>query len=261
MPRFCANLTWLFTELPLEARPAAASAAGFSAAEILFPYDEPPEIIAGWLREAGIPLVLINTPPGDPAAGERGLAAIPGAEERFEASITEALRYASELGARRLHVMSGLAKGPEARRTLVANLRTASARAAEEHDGLVLTVEPINDRDLPGYHLATTDAALEIIEAVGADNLRLQLDLYHAQIMEGDLTRLIERVAPLLAHVQIAGVPSRAEPDRGELAFGHLMETLDRVGYDGWVAAEYRPAGRTEDGLAWLHDLSRERTT
>lgn len=259
-PRFCANLTWLFTERPLAARPAAAAAAGFSAVEILFPYDDPPETVAGWLAGADLPLALINAPPGDPAAGESGLAAIPGAEARFAASLTEALRYASRLAPAHLHIMSGLATGPEARRTLVANLREACVRAAEALPGLVLTVEPINDRDMPGYHLARTDDALEVIAAVGADNLRLQLDLYHAQIMDGDLTRLIEHAAPMLAHVQVAGVPARNEPDRGELAFGHLMEVLDRVGYHGWVAGEYRPAGRTEDGLGWLDPAAGERS-
>lgn len=252
MPRFCANLTWLFTELPLAERPAAARAAGFGAVEILFPYAEPAPRLAGWLAEAGLPLALINAPPGDPAAGERGLAAVPGAERRFAESFARALDVAAVLKPERLHVMSGLARGPAARRTLVANLRDATAQAAEMQPGLLLTVEPINDRDMPGYHVARSAEALEVIAAVGADNLRLQLDLYHAQIMEGDLTRLIERVADRLCHVQVAGVPERDEPDRGELNFGHLMAVLDRVGYDGWVAGEYRPAGRTRDGLGWL---------
>jgi hydroxypyruvate isomerase len=252
MPRYCANLSWMFTEVAPAFRCAAAAEAEFAGVEMLFPYVDRPEIVAGWLAAACVEMVLINTPPGDASAGEMGLAAIPGAEVRFEAALDEALCYARVLGVSRLHVMSGLARGDAARRVLVANLRRACVRAAEELPGLVLTVEPINDRDMPGYHIARSDEALEVIAAVGESNLQLQLDLYHAQIMEGDLTRLIERAAPLLGHVQVAGVPERNEPDRGELAFRHLMEVLDRVGYDGWVAGEYRPAGRTEDGLGWM---------
>lgn len=251
MPRYCANLSWMFTEVAPALRCAAAAEAGFSGVEMLFPYAEPADVVAGWRAAAGVEMVLINTPPCAAQAGEQGLAAIPGAEALFDAAFDEALSYATKLGVSRLHVMSGLARGKAARRTLVGNLLRACARAADVLPGLVLTVEPINDRDMPGYHLMRSDEALEVIAAVGAANLRLQLDLYHAQIMEGDLTRLIERVAPLLGHVQVAGVPERNEPDRGELAFAHLMEVLDRVGYEGWVAGEYRPVGRTEDGLGW----------
>lgn len=252
MPRFAANLSMLFTERPFLERFAAAGAAGFAGVECLFPYDDPPDALAEAIAGAGVALALFNTPPGDWAAGERGLAAVPGAEARFEAAFARALTLARRLRAGRLHVMAGCAAGPAARATYIANLR----RAAVEAPDLMLTIEPINPRDMPGYHLARSDDAVAVIEAVAAPNLRLQFDLYHAQITEGDLTRRLQRLAPLLGHVQVAGVPDRHEPDNepdsGELAFPHLMAVLDGLGYDGWVGCEYRPRGRTEAGLGWL---------
>lgn len=255
MPRFAANLDLLFCERPLPERFAAAAAAGFEAVEILRPYDHPPEALAAALAEGELTAALINTPAGDWEAGERGFAAVPGAEARFAEGLDRALACARALGARRVHLMAGIAEGDAARRTYVENLRRACAAAPEQ----IFTLEPINSRDMPGYHLNRTDDARQVIEAVGAGNLRLQLDLYHAQIMEGDLTRRIEALAPLIGHVQIAGVPDRHEPDRGELALGHLLETLDRVGYDGFIGCEYRPAGRTEDGLGWFAPWRRRR--
>lgn len=248
MPRFAANLSWMFTEAPFLERFAAAAAAGFEAVEFLFPYEYPADAVRELLDDHGLAPALFNAPPGDWEGGERGLAALPGAEARFEASFARALDFARVIRPGGLHVMAGNATGEAARAVYVASLRWA-ARAAGD---LVLTIEPLNSRDAPGYHLATTDDAVEVIEAVGADNLKLQFDLYHAQIMEGDLTRRLERLAPVIGHVQIAGVPDRNEPDRGELAFPHLMETLDRIGYRGWVGCEYRPEARTQDGLGWF---------
>ncbi|MGF1659317.1 MAG: hydroxypyruvate isomerase family protein [Rubrimonas sp.] len=252
MPRFAANISWLFTERPLLARAAAAAEAGFSGVESLFPYDAAAEDLRAALDAAGLPLVLINAPPGDWAAGERGLAALPGAEARFEAALETALATADALGAGRIHIMAGIAEGAAARATYVANLRRACASAPER----LFAIEPINSRDMPGYHLSRTEDALRVIEAVGAPNLSLQLDLYHLQIMEGDLTRRIEALGSAIGHVQIAGVPDRAEPDRGETRLDWLMAELDRIGYAGWVGAEYRPAARTEDGLGWLAPYS-----
>jgi hydroxypyruvate isomerase len=248
MPRFAANLSLLFADQPFLDRFGAAAAAGFEAVEFLFPYDHPAEAVAERLAAHGLRLALFNLPPGDWAGGERGLAALPDAAARFAEALETGLSYAAALNPRRLHVMAGLAEGAEARAAYVENLRRACAAAPER----TFVIEPINDRDMPGYHLSRSEDALSVIEAVGAPNLRLQLDLYHAQIMEGDLTRRIERLAPHLGHVQIAGVPERHEPDRGELDADWLFATLDRVGYDGFVGCEYRPAGRTEAGLGWM---------
>lgn len=248
MPRFAANLSMMFAERPFLDRFAAAAEAGFEAVEYLFPYDHAPEEVRYRLDAHGLAQALFNAPPGDWEDGERGLAALPGAEERFADAFRLALAYAEAIGPERLHVMAGLAEGDAARAAYLGNLRWAAAAAG----GRELLIEPINSRDMPGYHLSRLDDALGVIDAVGADNLRLQLDLYHCQIMEGDLTRRIESLRGVVGHVQIAGVPDRGEPDRGELAYGWLFETLDRIGYAGWVGCEYRPAGRTEDGLGWF---------
>lgn len=248
MPRFAANLSFLFTERPFAERFAAAAAAGFEAVECLFPYALPAETTAALLRENALTLALFNAPPGDWEGGERGLAALPGAEARFAAAVATARAYAAVARPRRIHMMAGLAEGAAARRTYVANLRAACAAAPD----CAFTIEPINGRDMPGYHLRRLGDALDVIEAVGAANLSLQLDLYHRQIEEGDVTRAIAAAAPVLGHVQVAGVPDRHEPDGGELAFGRLMDALDRAGFGGFVGCEYRPAGRTEDGLGWF---------
>jgi len=248
MPRFAANLTMMFTERAFMERFAAAAAAGFQGVEYLFPYDHDPKAIRAELEAHRLEQALFNAAPGNWGAGERGLAAVPGEEDRFDAAIATALAYADVIEPRRIHIMAGLAEGQNARATYIANLKRACVMAPERR----FVIEPINSRDMPGYHLSCTGDAVAVIDAVNAPNLGLQLDLYHAQITEGDLTRRIERLAPLTEHVQIAGVPERHEPDTGELAFAHLMETLDRTGYDGWVGCEYHPAGRTEDGLGWL---------
>ncbi len=248
MPRFCANLSWLFTERPLIERIAAAKAAGFEAVEILFPYDEPAALIAEAARLAGLPVVLINCPPPNWTGGERGFAAIPGGEARFRKDFDRALRFAQVLKASHLHVMAGAAEGPEARATYLANLRWAAARAPKQR----LTIEPINRTDMPGYFLSDFREALEIVAEVGAPNLRLQFDAYHAQMIHGDVLGLWELCAPQVVHVQVAGVPGRHEPVTGEIDYPAFFAALDASGYGGWVSGEYKPAGRTEDGLAWI---------
>ena len=257
MPRLAANLSMMFTEHPFEARFEAAARAGFRAVEFLFPYDWPSTQVAQWLAEAGVENVLFNLPPGDWASGERGLAALPGREIEFRAALRKALDYAQVLGTPRLHVMAGLIPaGADAglrarmRSTYLDNLRWAAQEALQANRTLL--IEPINPRDIPGYWLNHQQEALDVIAEVGAPNLRLQFDLYHAQIVDGDLTRRIERQVGLTGHVQIAGVPDRHEPDAGELAITHLLATLDRVGYAGWVGCEYRPRGQTEAGLGWI---------
>lgn len=247
MPRFAANLSWLFTELPFPDRFGAAARAGFRAVEFLFPYEHSPEDVAGWLCESQLDCVLFNLPPGDWAAGERGIAAMPGREAEFATSLDVALGYARALGVTRLHAMAGIGGD---RATYIANLRCAAARCAEAE--ITLLIEPINPRDMPGYHLASLADAVVIIEAVGAPNLKVQADLYHLQITGGDLSTSLRKHAALVGHVQIASVPDRHEPDEGEIDYRHLFGVLDEIGYDGSIGCEYRPRGRTEDGLGWI---------
>lgn len=248
MPRFAANLSMMFADRPFLDRFAAAAASGFEGVEFLFPYEHEAADVRAALDAAGLKQALFNCPPGDWNDGERGMSAIPGREAEFRESFVTALRYADALGPDRLHVMAGNIRGPEARRTYIENLRWAAGQAGDR----TLVIEPINTRDMPDYFLNRSDDAVSVIEEVGAPNLKLQFDLYHAQIMEGDLTKRLEKLMPVIGHVQIAGVPDRHEPDEGELNFPHLFEALDRLGYDGWVGCEYRPAGRTEDGLGWF---------
>lgn len=250
MPRFAANLSMMFTERPFMERFEAAAAAGFDAVEFLFPYEWSAADVRAALDRSGLELALFNAPPGDWAAGERGLAAVPGREQAFRHAFEQALDYVRVLRPACLHVMAGLAEGRAARATYLRNLAWAAAAGAQR-----LTIEPINSRDMPGYHLATSADAESVLRDLAAKNLGLQLDLYHAQIMEGDLTRRIERLLPLISHIQIAGVPDRHEPDEGEVNHAHLFAVLDALGYEGFVGCEYRPRGRTEDGLGWFRRL------
>jgi hydroxypyruvate isomerase len=254
MPRFAANLSMMFTEVPFLERFGRAAAAGFDGVEFLFPYEHPKEVIAAELRRHGLTQALFNLPPGDFAAGERGLASLPGREAEFERGLATALDYAAALGCRTLHCMAGLLPDEgmraERERLYVANLRRAARACAAA--GVTLVIEPINTRDIPGYLISYQRDGRRIIEAVGEPNLRLQLDLYHCQIMEGDLARHVEAFADVTAHVQIAGVPERHEPDVGEIAYPYLFALLDRIGYAGWVGCEYRPRAATEAGLGWL---------
>jgi hydroxypyruvate isomerase len=258
MPRFAANLTMMFNEVAFPERFAAAAKAGFDAVEFLFPYEHAPQELARWLKENNLVNALFNMPPGDWAAGERGLAALPGREEEFRAGVARALEYALALGTKRLHAMAGLvAAGADRqwhRETYIENLRHA-AREVARH-GIELLIEPINTRDMPGYFLNTQADAHAIRDAVGEPNLKVQMDFYHAQIMEGDLASTFRKHRDGIGHIQIASVPARNEPDDGEVNYRYLFRLLDELGYDGWVGCEYRPRGRTEDGLAWMDTLT-----
>jgi hydroxypyruvate isomerase len=258
MPKFAANLTMMFNEVPFPQRFAAAAKAGFEAVEFLFPYDHAPQDVAQWLKESGLTNALFNMPPGDWAGGERGLASLPGREQEFRDGVARALEYAQALGTKRLHAMAGLvpagASREQHREVFISNLRYA-ARELGRH-GITLLIEPINPRDMPGYFLNSQADAHAICAAVGEPNLKVQLDFYHAQIVEGDLAMGLRKHFAGVGHVQIASVPERHEPDDGEVNYGYLFRLLDELGYDGWVGCEYRPRGRTEDGLGWMATLN-----
>jgi hydroxypyruvate isomerase len=257
MPQFAANISMLFTELDFLERFDAAAQAGFKAVEFLFPYEYAPGLLAERLRASGLKNVLFNMPPGDWAGGERGMASIPGREAEFRSGVASALRYAKALGTTSLHAMAGLvpAGGDLAthRATYIANLKYAAAECADQ--GITLLIEPINTRDMPGYFLNLQAQAHAIREEVGAPNLKVQMDFYHAQIMEGDLTAKLGKYLPHIGHIQIAGVPERHEPDTGEVNYAWLYKVLDEAGYGGWVGCEYRPANGTLAGLGWLKAL------
>jgi len=257
MPRFCANLTMLFNEVAFPERFAEAARAGFRAVEFLSPYDYQPKEVADRAREHGLEVVLFNAALGDWRNGDRGLAALPGREHEFAAELEKALRYAKELGTTRLHVMAGLvrAEAPDEererhRRTYVRNLRHAAGEAAAR--GITLTIEPINPQDMPGYFLVTQAQAHAIREEVAAANLKVQMDFYHCQVVEGDIAAKFRRWQPHIGHVQVAGNPGRHEPDVGEIHYPYLFALLDELGYDGWVGCEYKPLGATRAGLGWL---------
>ena len=241
----------LFTELPFLERFEAAAAAGFTGIEILTPYEHAPGEIAARLDQTGLELALINLPAGD--QGERGFAALPGREADFAEALETALDYAKATGCRRLHCQSGiLPPGTDramARSTYIANLCHAASRAGEF--GITALIEPINNRDMPGCFLSQTSEAPAILDAVGSPHLRLQFDIYHCQIMEGDVSTRLRALAPVIGHVQIAGVPERHEPDRGEVNYPYLLELLDELDYAGWVGCEYRPRAGTLAGLGW----------
>jgi hydroxypyruvate isomerase len=233
---------------------AAAAAAGFKAVEFLFPYDHAPQEVASWLRENQLENVLFNLPPGDWAAGERGSAALPGREDEFRAGVAKGIEYALALGTKRVHMMAGLIPAGADRRihreVYLGNLRHA-AREVARH-GISLLIEPINGRDMPGYFLHTQADAHALREECGAPNVKVQMDFYHAQIVEGDLARTFRANFSGIGHVQIASVPDRHEPDDGEVNYPYLFRLLDELGYEGWVGCEYRPRGATTDGLGWL---------
>jgi len=253
LPKLAANLSFFFQDRPFLSRFEAARHCGFRGVEFMFPYDHPADDVAAAARDAGVSVVLFNAPPGDWPAGDRGLAVSADRRDEFQRSIALAFDYAAVLKPGALHVMAGLADPADAvaTATYIDNLRWAAAQAPQ---GLRLTIEPINPRDMPGYFLRGSDQAMGVLDAVGADNVRLQYDLYHAQIVEGDLTRRLERLIPRIGHVQIAGVPDRNEPDRGETNHRWLLDRLDALGYAGWVGCEYRPAGDVAAGLGWAAD-------
>jgi len=248
MPKLSANLSFLFPELPFLDRFAAARAAGFSAVEFAFAYEHPADQVAAAAKAAGVEVVLMNLPPGDWDAGERGLGALAGREADFQAALDRAILYAEAAGCRRLHAMAGA--GPTAQEEIfVKNLAGAATRLADR--GIALLIEPINVIDMPGYFLTLPEQARRIIERIDHPNLFLQLDLYHCQIMRGDLAHRIEAHLPLIGHIQIAGNPGRNEPDVGEINYPYLFDLMDNLGYRDWVGCEYKPAGDTVAGLGW----------
>jgi hydroxypyruvate isomerase len=265
MPRFAANLSMLYPELDFLDRFEAAARDGFRAVEYLFPYAHAPRELVARLQANGLQQVLFNTPPGDWERGERGLACLPGREAEFRDAVRQALDYAVALSCPRIHIMAGLVPGGMEREavqpTYIDNLRWAAAEAAKTgHD---LLIEPINQRDIPHFFLNRQDHAHEIVEAVDAPNVKVQMDLYHCQIVEGDVAMKIRKYLPTgrVGHFQIAGVPERHEPDVGEMNYGYLFQVIDEVsaqcGWQGWIGCEYRPrrgavANGTSDGLDWL---------
>lgn len=253
MLRFSANLGMLFGEVGFLDRFARARAAGFDGVEFPFPYDHPREAIAERLAAARLELVLHNLPPGDWAGGERGIACKPERRTEFREGVALGLEYARALGCTRLNCLAGGADGVPPRvalDTLIENLRFAAEELGKA--GVRLLVEPINTRDMPGFFLNTSRQALTVMEAVGSSNLWLQYDVYHMQVMQGDLARDIEHCLPKVAHVQIADNPGRHEPGTGEIHYPFVLRWLDRLGYAGWVGCEYHPATTTEAGLGWL---------
>ena len=254
MPRFAANLSMMFNEVPFLERFGQARAAGFEAVEFLFPYEFPAADIAAQLREHGLTQALFNMAPGDWANGERGMAALPGREAEFRDAVEQALDYAQALDCPRLHCMAGIIPDnvdPAVAEALYTeNLAWAAEKLAAQ--GRTLLIEPLNHRDAPGYLLSRQDHARGIIERAHLDNLRLQFDIYHCQIVHGDLIRWMEQLMPIIGHVQIADVPDRNEPGTGEINYTNVLAALDRLGYEGWVGCEYRPAGDTREGLAWM---------
>jgi hydroxypyruvate isomerase len=257
MPKFAANLSMLFTEHPLLQRFERAAAAGFMAVELQFPYDHAADEIKAQLDAHGLQLVLHNLPPGDWAAGERGIACHPDRVAEFRDGVARGLAYARALGIGQLNCLAGKAPAGVAdetlRRTLVDNLRHAAGELKKAH--IKLLIEPINSFDMPGFYVNRTAQALAILDEVGADNAYLQYDLYHAQRMEGELAATVERHLARIAHIQIADNPGRNEPGTGEINFAFLFRHLDRIGYDGWIGCEYKPASTTEAGLRWRQRL------
>lgn len=255
MAHFSANLGFLWTEMALPEAIAAAARAGFDAVECHWPYDVPAGETAAALSAAGLAMVGLNTVRGNVEAGDNGLAALSGREQEARTAIDQAVDYAAQTGTRNVHVMAGAAEGRKAKTTFLDNLAYAAERARAH--GIGILIEPLNHRDAPGYFLKRSDDAAALIGELGEPNVRMMFDCYHAQIMEGDLTRRLERHLPLIGHIQIAAVPSRHEPDEGEIAFERLIAEIDRLGYAGFIGAEYRPRGITQDGLGWLEAFRR----
>lgn len=251
MPRFAANLSMLFTELPFLERFAAARAAGFSAVEYLFPYAYSPEQLSELLRAHRLQQALFNTPAGDWESGQRGFAAVPGAQAQFRDGFLQALEYQQHLANPAIHLMAGIAEQSAlAEATYIDNLSWAAEQVADRK--VKLLIEPINTRDMPGYYLNTPGQAVAILDRIGSDKLGLQFDFYHVQIMCGDLLTQFERYRAWIGHCQIASVPGRHEPDEGEINYPYLFTWLDRLGYRGYIGCEYRPAGETLAGLNWF---------
>lgn len=262
MPRFAANLSMMYGEHPFLERFAAAAKDGFTAVEYLFPYEYPAQELKAQLEGNGLTQILINAPPGDFVAGERGIASIPGKEDTFRRGMGAALAYAQTLDCPRVHVMAGLEPQGVDRKamrdTFIDNLAWAVELAAPA--GIALLIEPINTRDMPGYFLNRQDDAHAIVQEIGSSTLKVQMDLYHCQIVEGDVTmKLRKYLQPgdtRVGHIQVAGVPDRHEPDQGEVDYAYLFGVIDELGYDGWIGCEYRPRAGTSEGLGWLRGNS-----
>ena len=258
MPRFAANLTMLFNEVPFLDRFEHAAKAGFEAVEFLFPYDHPAEEIKRRLDDNGLTLVLHNLPAGEWNAGERGIACHPDRVDEFRAGVAKAIAYAKTLGVGQLNCLAGKAPAGVSdellRQTFVDNLRYAAGELKKA--GLRLLIEPVNTFDIPGFYLNRTTQALAIIDEVGSDNFYVQYDIYHAQRMEGELAATMQKVLPRIGHIQLADNPGRNEPGTGEINYPFLFALLDRIGYDGWIGCEYKPATTTEAGLAWRQKLA-----
>lgn len=252
MPRLAANLSMMFNEVPFLDRFAAAAKAGFTGVEYLFPYDFAAADIKARLADNGLTQVLFNMPPGDWAAGERGLASLPGRQAEFRDGVARALEYAAALDGKLMHAMAGIPKDTNpvtAAAVYAANLAWAAEKAHAQ--GVKIVIEPINHRDMPGFHLNTMAQGAAVVDAIGRDRLGLQFDVYHCQVTEGDITKRMETLLPVIAHMQIADVPARNEPGTGEIGWDFVLRRMDELGYTGWVGCEYRPAGDTVAGLAW----------
>jgi hydroxypyruvate isomerase len=254
MPHFAANLTMLFTELPFLERFKAAADAGFTAVEFLFPYEYRKSELAAALKHNNLRLVLHNLPAGNWAAGERGIACHPDRTAEFRAGVEEAIEYATELDCPQVNCLAGILPAgvtrDAARAVLIENLRYAADKLQAAGIGLLL--EPVNSRDIPGFFIDRPSFALEIISAAGSKSLKLQYDIYHAQVMEGDLANTIEREFHRIGHIQLADNPGRHEPGTGEINYPYLFRRIDELGYSGWIGCEYKPKTTTAEGLSWL---------
>jgi hydroxypyruvate isomerase len=254
MPKFCANLTLMFNEVEFLDRFAAAAKAGFKGVEYLFPYVAPAAQVAEKLDAAKLTQILHNLPAGNWAAGDRGNAVQPDRVGEFQDGVGKAIEYAKALGCKQLNCLAGLTpkdvSADKVRETFVNNLRFAAERLAGE--GIKLLIEPINTRDIPGFYLTKTQQALDVIAAVGSSNLWLQYDIYHMQVMEGDLGNTIEKNLAKIAHMQLADNPGRHEPGTGEINYEFLFKHIDKLGYQGWIGCEYKPAAETTAGLGWV---------
>jgi hydroxypyruvate isomerase len=254
MPKFAANLSMLHTELPFLDRFKAAAEAGFTGVEYLFPYAFPKEQVVEKLRASGLTQVLHNLPAGDWDKGERGIACHPDRVSEFQDGVGKAIDYASALSCKQVNCLAGIAPADadreKVRQTFIDNVRFAADRLKDT--GIALLIEPVNTLDIPGFYLNRTAQAVSVIEEAGSDNVFLQYDIYHMQIMEGDLARTIERTLPKIRHIQLADNPGRNEPGTGEINYGFLFGHLGRIGYGGWIGCEYKPRTSTTDGLGWF---------
>lgn len=256
MPRFSANLGFLWPELDLIGRIEGAAAAGFGAVELHWPYDVPADDVRAACTRHDLALLGVNTGVGDASRSEFGLGAVSGREADFQALVDQSIAYCRDSGATSIHAMAGVTAPDEriaARSTFLRNLEVASKKAAR-HD-LTLLLEPINPRDKPGYFYSRIGEAAELIQELGATNVKLMFDVYHVGVTEGDVLKRLERFMPMIGHIQIAAVPSRAEPDEGEIAYGRVLKAIDALGYEGWIGCEYKPRADTGAGLEWIDAL------